>query len=56
MALIICGFTACQLDQLDKRVRNIEDSVSTNPRTLLRIDTVTIGDDTVLVEKYIRAK
>lgn len=56
MALIICGFTACQIDQIDKRVKRIEDSVASPPRTLIGIDTTTIGTDTVLIEKYIRRK
>lgn len=56
MALIIVGLMSCQLDQIDKRLKNVEDSVSTQPRTFLAIDTVTIDGDTVLVEKYIRRK
>jgi len=56
MALIIVGLMSCQLDQIDKRLKNVEDSVATQPRTFLAVDTAVVDGDTVLVEKYIRRK
>lgn len=54
MAVAICGFTACQIDQLDNRLKRIESTQQ--PRTLYSTDTVVVDGDTLLIEKYIRSK